>query len=107
MEGFTRTESAKQSLLHSSCPPPSDRAIPVLWQNLVTNVYRTHIAAHGRSPPPHRLCLVTACHLNRNHARQNASKYQAPVAPRTRTYLAGTCALTSLSQTLCGKGKLY
>ena len=41
---------AKQSLLRWPCPLPSDRAILVLWQNLESNVKRTHIAAHGRSP---------------------------------------------------------
>ena len=29
---------AKQSLLRWPCPVPSDRAIPVLWQNLESNV---------------------------------------------------------------------
>ena len=29
---------AKQSLLRWPCPLPSDRAIPVLWQNLESNV---------------------------------------------------------------------
>ena len=29
---------AKQSLLRWPCPPPSDRAIPGLWQNLESKV---------------------------------------------------------------------
>ena len=71
---------AKQSLLRWHCPLPSDRAIPVLWQNLESNVKRTHIAAHGRSLTDFAWLRPAT---NRNHTRQDAHKHQAPVAPRT------------------------
>ena len=38
MEGFTRTEPPLGSLLRWPCPLPFDHAIPVLWQNLESNV---------------------------------------------------------------------
>ena len=73
--------NAKQRLLRWPCPLPSDRAIPVLWQNLESNVWRTHIVAHGRSPPwLHQATAEPA--TNRNHTRQEAHKHQAPVTPR-------------------------
>ena len=56
------------------CPLPSDRAIPVLWQNLESNVSTA-------GPPTDFAWLRPA--TNRNHTRQEAHKHQAPVSPRT------------------------
>ena len=38
---------AKQSLLRWPCPLPSDRAIPVLWQNLESNVLMGQMGRDG------------------------------------------------------------
>ena len=71
---------AKQSLLRWPCPLPSDRAIPVVWQNLESNVY---VRTWPRTAGPLTEFAWLRPVANRNHTRQEADKYQAPVAPRT------------------------
>ena len=92
---------AKQSLLRWPCPLPSDGAIPVLWQNLESNVnVRTHIAAHGRSLS--RLRLAAACHgpPTATIPARRLVNMKHPSRLEPRTFVTGTCAFTTRSPTL-------